>query len=60
MADTLLQTYRNAIGALTLIPSDGGVFEVSVNGALVHSKQATDRFPEEDAIMRAVEQAIEA
>lgn len=55
-----MQTYRNAIGALTLIPSDGGVFEVSVNGALVHSKQATDRFPEEDAIMRAVEQAIEA
>jgi len=54
-----LQTYQNAIGALTLIPSKDGVFEVFVNGVLVHSKDATDRFPEEDAIAQAVEQAID-
>lgn len=54
LADTLLQTYTTRIGALTLIPSGGGVFEVTVNGTLVFSKKATRRFPEEMAIVDAV------
>jgi selT/selW/selH-like putative selenoprotein len=38
-----------------IIRGDGGVFDVVVDGALVFSKHATDRFPETDEILRALE-----
>jgi len=33
-----------------LVPSDGGRFEVSVNGSLIYSKLKTGRFPEYEEI----------
>lgn len=33
-----------------LIPSSGGVFEVTVDGELIFSKRAQDRFPEHGEI----------
>ncbi|NMD21637.1 MAG: SelT/SelW/SelH family protein [Verrucomicrobia bacterium] len=42
------------IGSLKLIPSSGGVFEVSVNGRNVYSKKATGQFPDPEAVMRDV------
>jgi selenoprotein W-related protein len=42
----LLGKYENLIEAITLLPSDGGVYEVSVNGHLVYSKKATGRHAE--------------
>jgi selenoprotein W-related protein len=41
--DELLQQYEHVVETLTLIPSDGGKFEVSVNGRLVYSKLETHR-----------------
>jgi selenoprotein W-related protein len=38
-----------------LIPSGGGVFEVAIDGRLVFSKKALDRFPEEDEILAEIE-----
>ena len=38
-----------------LIPSSGGVFEVEVDGQLIFSKQAEDRFPEQDEIFASIE-----
>ena len=38
-----------------LIPSGGGVFEVEIDGRLVFSKKALDRFPEEDEILAEIE-----
>jgi selenoprotein W-related protein len=38
-----MQRYEVQIEALTLIPSDGGRFEVEVNGDLVYSKLRTGR-----------------
>lgn len=55
-----MHLFKNRIAALTLIPSGGGVFEVSVNDALVHSKDATGRFPEGDAIAQVVDRATSA
>jgi selenoprotein W-related protein len=55
LTDKLLHDFKNQIGTLTLVPSSGGVFEVTVNGNLVHSKKATNEFPTEDAIISAVE-----
>lgn len=60
MADTLLDTFKDQIASLTIIPAGGGVFEVAVNGVLVHSKDATGRFPEEAEITEAVARAAGA
>jgi selenoprotein W-related protein len=35
-----------------LIRSSGGVFEVVVDGALVHSKKGSGQFPDEDELIR--------
>jgi selT/selW/selH-like putative selenoprotein len=37
-----------------LVPSGGGVFEVTINGDLVWSKKATKRFPEYGEIEQAL------
>jgi selenoprotein W-related protein len=37
-----------------LIPSDGGCFELQVDGALIWSKLETGKFPEEKAMIDAV------
>ena len=45
MAD-LLKTYEPEIETITLVPSDEGRFEVSVNHKLLYSKLATHRHAE--------------
>lgn len=42
----VLKNYEMKIDEITLIPSDGGKFEVSVDGKLVYSKLATGRHVE--------------
>ena len=37
-----------------LVPSGGGVFEVTINGDLVWSKKQTKRFPEYSEIEEAL------
>ena len=37
---------------ITLIPSGGGVFEIVLNGQLIFSKKALNRFPEKDEIVK--------
>jgi selenoprotein W-related protein len=39
----LLSEYENSIDKFTLVPSDGGRFEVKVNNKLVYSKLKTNR-----------------
>jgi selenoprotein W-related protein len=55
LTDKLLHDFKNQITTLTLVPSGGGVFEVTVNGNVVHSKKATNEFPTEDGIVAALE-----
>jgi selenoprotein W-related protein len=42
-------------GGITLIPSSGGVFEVTYNGDLIYSKKAERRFPEHREIDAAMD-----
>lgn len=42
----LLEGFEAEIESINLIPSDGGRFEVLVNGNLIYSKLATGRFVE--------------
>lgn len=60
MAETLLHDYKDQITALILFPSSGGVFEVTVNGTLLHSKKASGEFPDKEAMKRALGDAIAA
>ena len=39
---------------LTLIPSKGGVFEVTVDSALVYSKKATGRHADPEAVLAEI------
>lgn len=41
MVDGLLEEFEHKITSLGLIPSRGGVFEVTVDGELIYSKKAT-------------------
>jgi selenoprotein W-related protein len=42
------------IGALTLVPSSGGAFEVSANGKTLHSKLDSGEWPDFDALVRQI------
>ena len=43
LMDELLTHYEHVVETITLVPSDGGKFEVSVNGQLLYSKLETHR-----------------
>ena len=45
-AEKVLKKKKQELDSLTLVPSDGGVFEVEVDGKLVFSKTKEGRFPE--------------
>ena len=55
MAADLLEKYGNNVTDLTLIPSGGGVYEVTKNGTLIFSKKELERFPELDEIIDIIE-----
>lgn len=56
----LLDRFEEYIGEIALKPSDGGRFEVTVDGELVFSKHATGRFPEEEELIRLVGERLGA
>jgi len=56
--DLLLEKYELEISEITLVPSSGGRFEVSVDGELVFSKLEQKRFPEESELLDLVGQRI--
>ena len=60
MADTLLHDYKNKVSTLTFKPSSGGVFEITVNGSLIHSKKETDQFPDEETVVKRVGEMVGA
>lgn len=50
----LIKFYEPEIEAITLLPSDGGRFEVSVNDQLIYSKLQTHRHAEPGEVTRLV------
>lgn len=54
MTDEILKEQKQNVASLTIIPSDGGRFEVSVDGKLVFSKLKEGRFPELKEIKEAI------
>lgn len=58
LATELLMKHEAEIESLTLTPSDGGRFEVSVNGQLVYSKLNTGRHAEPGEVLGLIEKFI--
>jgi len=51
MTDTILETFGNKIQRVTLLPSSGGRYEVTIDGQLVYSKKATGKHAPVDLII---------
>lgn len=56
--DELLKHYEHVIEEIKLIPSDGGKFEVTVNGQLLYSKLALHRHAEPGEVLGLVRQIV--
>lgn len=54
MVEQLLGEFEGRIGRVTLVPSSGGVFEVTVDGSLVFSKKAAGRHAEPEDVLGPV------
>jgi len=58
LAEELLKNYDHLVESLVLIPSDGGRFEVTVNGQLLYSKLTTHRHAEPGEILGLVRKMV--
>jgi selenoprotein W-related protein len=52
--DELLKHYEHVIEEIKLVPSDGGRFEITVNGKLLYSKLETHRHAEPGEVLGLV------
>ena len=59
MTEQLLGEFQPYVDSWTLIPGDGGAFEVVVNGDLVYSKLETGRHAEVGEIRQLLRQAVD-
>jgi selenoprotein W-related protein len=54
----LLKNFEPEIESAALIPSDGGRFEVAVNGKLVYSKLSTNRHAEPGEVVNLISKMV--
>ena len=55
LASELLKKYGTKITQLSMLPSDGGVYEIIKDGSLIFSKKKLDRFPDDGEIVNLIE-----
>jgi len=60
LAERLLDKYRNALTEVALQPSQGGAFEVSLDGKEVFSKLKTGAFPDERQLLNDLAEKIQS
>ena len=58
LAEELLKHYEHVIETMTLVPSDGGRFEVTVNGQLLYSKLENHRHAEPGEVLGLVRKLV--
>jgi selenoprotein W-related protein len=58
LANELLSRFEPKIESVTLTPSDGGRFEVTVNNSLIYSKLQTGRHTNPGEILGLVEEFL--
>jgi selenoprotein W-related protein len=57
LAQELLSTLGEALGGVTLVPSHGGVFEITVDDELIWERQRDGGFPDAKTLKRKVRDA---
>ena len=58
LAQELLMSLGEHLGEVALVPGDGGIFEVRVDGALVFSKSEQRRFPESKELKQRIRDRV--
>ena len=58
MAAAILPRFKHKLSGLVLVPSDGGRFEISLDGAPVYSKLETGKFPDHGEIIKQIESRL--
>jgi len=58
LAEELLKHYEHLVESLALVPSDGGKFEVTVNGQMLYSKLTTHRHAEPGEVLGLVRKMV--
>ncbi|MBI3327889.1 MAG: SelT/SelW/SelH family protein [Nitrospinae bacterium] len=58
LAQAIMDSFGQKFGSLKLIPSDGGRFEVSLDGKLIFSKLQTGRFPENKEVIDQIKSIV--
>jgi selenoprotein W-related protein len=58
LVDELLKHYEHVVEEIKLIPSDGGKFEVTVNGNLLFSKSQLHRHAEPGEVLGLVRKLV--
>lgn len=54
----LLKTFEDRIESVTVVPSDDGRFEVSLDGRLIYSKLETGRHAQPGEVVRLVQESL--
>jgi len=57
LAKRLLDEHKNEFEVVNIIPSSGGVFEISLDNKLIFSKKELGRFPDRDEVENSVRMA---
>jgi selenoprotein W-related protein len=58
MAQEILASHKADVAGVNLLPSDGGIFVVRIDGAVVFSNKEQGRFPETREIRDAIRAAL--
>lgn len=58
MAQELLITFADELGEVALIPGEGGIFEIRLDGVSMFSRKTEGRFPESKEIKQRVRDQI--
>lgn len=59
MAQELLTTFSLELGAVTLVPGTGGIFEISIDGHLVWERKRDGGFPDVKALKQLIRDKID-
>lgn len=54
----ILNEHKNNFSEVILVPSSGGVLEVSLNDELIFSKKKEDRYPEKEEVENLVKEKL--
>lgn len=58
MAQELLMTFPDELTALSLVPGEGGIFEIRLNNETLFSRKQAGRFPESKELKQLVRDRI--